>query len=154
MKDQAIVAGFSLEHLQLKKDRAWRFRILVQASVPLMFRNLLVRLSLDESPYEERIADIEKRREEIDGEASLSKDEKKKQLVECDRQVKAIEKELETAREAYATMEFAAAVEEMKYTDKNFTMLTMILAEQDVFPLIENHSHFRHYKVEVERSNV
>lgn len=152
--EQAIVSTFSLEHLQLKKDRAWRFRILVQAPVPLMFRNLLVRLSLDESPYEERITDVEKRKEEIDSEASLFKDEKKKQLSDCDKQIAAIKKELEKARDAYDTMEFAAAVEEMKYTDRNFTMLTMIVAESDVAPLIKNHSQFRHYKVEIERSSL
>lgn len=153
MKDASIIAPFSLEHLQLKKDRAWRFRILVMAPVPLMFRHLLIALTLDESPYEERINDVEVRKQEIEGESTLFPADKKKQLAECAKQIVDIKKELKDAQEACVAIEFAASVEEMKYTDKNFTMLTVIVAEQDVFPLIENHKLFRKYKVEIARSN-
>lgn len=151
--NELIIAPFGLEHLQLKKDRAWRFRILVKAPVPLVFRHLAVRLSLNEEPFEEQIHDYEVRKQEIEGESSLFPDDKKGQLKECDNGIAAVKKALKKAQAEHPTLEFESSVEEMKYTDKNFTLLTMIVAEADIFPLIENHARFRSYKVEIEKSN-
>lgn len=151
--DDIIIAAFELEHLQLKKDRYWRFRVLVQAPVPLMYRHLVVTLSLNETPYAERIADVELREREIKAENSLFAAEKKKELKQCEKQIEDIKKELELAKESYPSQAFEASVEEMKYTDKNFTMLTMLVGESDVHGLIEKHRSFSRYQIEIAKSN-
>lgn len=151
-KKQEVVATsvFAHEQTTLKKDRLWRMKLTLKTTLPETFREYGVRLSLNEEPYETRIADIERRKADVSAENQLFGAEKKKQLAGFDQQVKDVEAELEDAREAAPEIEFDATIEQLAYKDGD-TVVVMMIPATAIPAINEQRLNLSNYKIELLR---
>ena len=146
----AVSALFQFKELKLKDDLAWRIKLVVKKQLPQTFREYDASLSLNEIPYEIRIADMEKRKFAISEEPTLFAGEKEKQIRGCDLEIGDIERELEQARRDTPTMEFKAIIEQLTYTDGD-TILVMIVSSEVVGQINSNRHILENYKLDLIR---
>lgn len=149
---QEVVASsvFELEGIAMKKDRLWRLKLGLKTVLPESFREYGVRLSLNEEPYETRIADIARRKADVSAENQLFGAEKKKQLKGFDDQVKDVEQELKDALADSPVIEFDGTIEQLTYKDSD-TVVVMMIPASAIGELNDNRGKLRDYKIELLR---
>lgn len=146
----SVASVFLLEEIKMKKDFIWRMKLTLKTTLPQLFREYHVRLSLNESPYEMRIKDLEKKRYEVETEAQLLPDVQKEQLRNIDNDIKEIEQELKDALRDTAVIEFEASIEQLAYKEGD-TVVVFLVPATSIQELNENRRRFTDYKVELMR---
>ena len=155
--DQEIIATsiFQFKELKLKDDLCWYLKLLLKIRLPQAYREYTVKISLNEAPFEMRIQDLEKKKEEIkaDKQSELfpSESAKKVQLKNIDEEIKNIQEELKEALEQSSVIEFEGSLEKLEYKDSDTLIVTYIPYEV-VEPINKIKSDLtRHYKIELIR---
>lgn len=122
-----IESRIEVEQITLKNKR-WKAHLVIGTILPRSYHQYNIDLDLDEQPYLDRIADIEK-----DLNDSLFAEEKvsKKQSHE---KINKIKKELEEMRKVCERIQFVAVVEEIKYRDGD-TLLACRIPDDVIEPL-------------------
>lgn len=151
--DSAIVvaSSFELKKFEMKDDLVWRMKLELRTRLNHSFREYDVLLSIDESPYETRIADLERKRYEIDSEASLFEGNKKQELKFIDGQIQDIKDELKEKKDQCQPIEFKGTIEELKYKDSVTTVIVMMFPSASLAELNEMKHELTHYKIELIR---
>ena len=135
----AIESTMWLEGITLKKLR-WQVRMTVKTILPRSYRAYKVELELDESPYLERIEELER-----DFDASLfanDKTEKKKHHEN----IKEMREQLSKLQEETEYIKFTATVDELKYK-ANETSLLMNIPDDVIEAFNRQKTRFDIYKV-------
>lgn len=142
---------FLLEELKMKKDFIWRMKLKMKTVLPQSYREYDVKLSLNEEPYNIRIADLEKKRYEVETDAQEEMfGAKKTQLKNIDQEIKEVEKELEQALKDSPVVEFNATIEELKYKDAD-TFIVLQIPANTVKEINDNKYILKSYKIELIR---
>lgn len=154
-KDLQIIASaiFQFKELKLKDDLCWYLKLLLKTRLQKSFREYSVRISLNEEPFELRIQDLERKKENIkaDGQGDLFPTEgaKKTQLKNIDQEIKDVEAELKDALEASSVIEFDATLEKLEYKDGD-TLIVLDIPFNIVEEINKIKSDLtRHYKLEL-----
>lgn len=148
MTDVVATSVFILKKFEMKEDMVWRMKLQLKTQLPQSFREYKVKLSLNEEPYNVRIADLERKRGEVEGENQLF--EKKTQLKNIDQEIKEVEKELEEALSNAPEIEFAGTIEELKYKDGD-TIIVIMFPALTITELNANRHVLKDYKIELIR---
>lgn len=146
-----VEASFELKKIELKDDLAWRMKIDMNTRLNHTFREYDVRLSLDETPYETRISDMERKREEVLDEASLFEGNKKQEAKFIDGQIQDIKDELAEKKAQCPDIEFKGVIEELKYKDAYHTIVVMMFPSDSLIELNAQKRELTHYKIELIR---
>lgn len=155
--DSKIIASavFVFKELKLKDDQAWYLKLLLKTQLPQSFKEYQVKFSLNEEPFENRIADLKRKQDDVkaDKQEDLFPTEgaKKTQIKNIADEIKEVEQELEELRAQTPEIEFDASIEELKYIDGDTRVVLMIDSTivskiNEVKGLLD-----RHYKVELIR---
>jgi DNA repair exonuclease SbcCD ATPase subunit len=80
---------------------------------------------VNEEPFENRIADLERKEEELKSEKQLLEQVQKEQLAGIKDEIKEVESELAEMTELCPTIEFDGTIEELKYKDGNTIVILM-----------------------------
>lgn len=135
----AIESTMWLETITLKKLR-WQIRMTVKTTLPRSYRAYKVELDLDESPYLERIEELEK---EFDASLfSNDKNEKKKHHEK----IKEMREQLDKMKGECEYIKFTATVDELKYK-VNETSLLMNIPDDVIEAFNRQKTRFDIYKV-------
>lgn len=134
-----VESTIRLELLSLK-DKKWTAKFLIGAILPKSYHRYQVTLQLDESPYLERIEELEKGLND-----SLFKEEKTS-VKATNKRIGEIREELERMRRDCEEIQFNARVEEIKYKD-NDTRLTCIIPDDIIEPINKQKYRLEAYKV-------
>lgn len=145
-----VDALFTFKKLEMGDDLIWRIKVVVKKMLPQTFREYDAIFSLNETPYQTRIDDMEKRKIAISEEPTLFKEERVKQMRGCDMEIGDIERELADARRDTPSMEFKAIVEALAYKDGD-TVLTMIVSAEVINDFNANRTLLGNYKIELIR---
>lgn len=150
--DTAIVATavFDLKKIEMKDDLAWRIKLELKTRLSQSFREYDVKFSINEEPFNVRIADLERKRSEVESESQLFDGNKKTQLKNIDDEIKEVENELKEMQENNPDIEFAGTIEELKYKDGN-TIIVMLFPASSLAELNDKRRELGHYKVELIR---
>lgn len=142
---------FLLEELKMKKDFVWRLKLKMKTVLPQTYREYDVKLSLNEEPFELRIADLEKKIEQVNMDAQEEMfGNKKTQIANIRKEIKEVEEELAGKLKDSPVIEFKGVIEELKYKDID-TIITLIIPALSVAEINESKYIFKHYKVELIR---
>lgn len=106
---------FLLDSLTMKKDFAWYLKLTLKIVLPQSFREYKVKMSVNEKPYESRIADLEREIAKIEEESTLFPDGKPKQVANIKKQIKSVQEELKDMQETCPEFEFAGIIEALQY---------------------------------------
>ena len=134
-----IESTIFLQELKLK-DKRWTSKMLIGTTLPKSYHRYSVKMELDESPYLERIEELEKGLDE-----SLFKEEKSS-LKSTQKRVKEIRQELERMQNDCYTIEFYCTVEEVKYKDSE-TLLTTRVPDDIIQDLNAQKFRLEAYKI-------
>lgn len=151
--DSAIMIDmtFELKKFEMKDDLAWRMKLELHKKLSQSSREYKVRFVFNEDPYNRRIEDLEKKKDEINGELQLFEGGKKQQLKNIDEDIKEIEEERDEMKDQCEEIEFAGTIEELKYKDSNTIIVMLfpsaVLAKLDSNKVLLN----KYYKVELIR---
>lgn len=146
-----VTTVFELKKIELKDDLAWRMKIDLNTRLNHTFREYDVRLSIDESPYETRIADLERKIYEVESEASLFEGNKKQEVKFINGQIADIRAELEEKKAQCPVIEFKGVIEELKYKDAYHTIVVILFPSDALAELNEMKRELSHYKIELIR---
>lgn len=141
---------FELNSLAMKKDFAWYLNINLKLMLPQSFREYKVKMSVNEKPYENRIADFEREITNLESEATLFPDGSKKQVANIKKQIKAVEQELADMRETCPEFEYAGIIEALAYK-KGDTQITLRIPADVVNKINEHRLLLDNYKIELIR---
>lgn len=155
--DQEIISTsiFEFKELKLKDDLCWYLKLLLKTKLPQAYREYTVKISLNEDPFNMRIQDLEKKKEEIkaDKQSELFPTEsaKKVQLKNIDEEIKNVQEELKEALERSSVVEFEGSLEKLEYKDLDTFVVLYI-----PFTVVEQLNEIRgeltpHYKIELIR---
>lgn len=135
----AIQSTMDLESITMKAKR-WQIRMYIRSILPRSYRGYKVSLSLDESPYLERIKE-----KEVEFDSQLFKNDKieKKKHHES---IKEMRTQLEKMRDDCEKIDFTAVVDELKYKDGQ-TSLLMQVPDDVIEPFNRQKTRFEIYKV-------
>lgn len=134
-----IESTIFLQELKLK-DKRWSAKMLIGTILPKSYHRYQVKMSLDESPYEERIEELAKGLDE-----SLFKEEKSS-VKSTQKRIKEIRQELERMKNDCFDIEFFCTVEEVKYKDSE-TLLTSRVPDDIVQDLNIQKFRLEAYKI-------
>lgn len=152
--DTAIVhtAVFELKKIEMKDDLAWRIKLELKTRLDQSSRKYGVKFSVNEEPFELRIKDLERKKNEVESEAQLFDGNKKTQLKNIGDEIKEVERELEDMKEMCPVIEFEeGTIEELKYKDGN-TIIVMLFPASSLAELNDKRRELsNHYKVELTR---
>lgn len=141
---------FELKKFEMKDDMQWRMKLLLKTSLPQSFREYKVKLSLNEQPFNVRIADLERKRSEVETEETLFPDQRKKQCQNIDLEIKEVEKELADTKANAPEIEFQGTIEELKYKEGD-TLVMLQFPSVSLKELNDNRMTLKHYKIELIR---
>jgi DNA repair exonuclease SbcCD ATPase subunit len=116
---------FDLKKIEMKDDFIWRMKLELKTRLSQSFREYSVRLSVNEEPFENRIADLERKEEELKSEKQLLEQVQKEQLAGIKDEIKEVESELAEMTDLCPTIEFDGTIEELKYKDGNTIVVLM-----------------------------
>ncbi len=150
--DLSLVATavFDLKKIEMKDDLQWRIKLELKTRLSQSFREYSVKLSVNEEPFNVRINDLERKRQEVASSAELFEEGKKTQLKNIDQEIKEVGLELKEMQENCPLIEFAGTIEELKYKDGN-TIISMMFPASSVQELNEKRHDLAHYKIELLR---
>lgn len=150
--DSAIIATavFELKKIEMKNDLAWRIKLELKTRLSQSFREYDVKFSVNEEPFNLRIADLERKRSEVESENQLFGENKKTQLKNIESEIKEVEQELKDMQENCPDIEFSGTIEELKYKDGN-TIITMLFPASSLTELNDKRRDLAHYKIELIR---
>jgi hypothetical protein len=150
--DSSIVATstFELKKIEMKDDMAWRIKLELKTRLSQSFREYKVKFVFNEDPYNTRIEDLEKKKNEINEENQLFEGGKKQQLKNIDQDILEIEEERDEMKGQCVEIEFAGTIEELKYKDGN-TIIVMLFPSDILAKLNDNKLLLRYYKIELIR---
>jgi len=150
--DMSIVATtvFDLKKIEMKDDLQWRIKLELKTQLPQSFREYTLKFSLNEEPFNVRINDLERRKQEIESSAELFEEGKNTQVKNIDAEIKEIEGEIEDMRVNCPDIEFTGTIEELKYKDGN-TIIVVLFPSPSVQELNEKRRDLQHYKIELIR---
>lgn len=151
--DTAIIATavFDLKKIEMKDDLAWRIKLELKTKLSHTYREYDVKFSVNEEPFNIRIADLERKRSEVESENQLFGDAKKTQLKNIDDEIKEVERELEDMQADCPDIEFAGTIEELKYKDGN-TIIVMLFPASSLTEMNDKRRQLSHdYKIELIR---
>lgn len=151
--DSSIVstAVFDLKEIKMKNDLAWRIKLELKTKLDHSFREYSVKFSVNEEPFNVRIQDLERKRDEVESENQLFGEQKKTQLKNIDSEIKEVEQELEDMKEMCPDIEFAGTIEELKYKDGN-TIIVMLFPASSLTEMNDKRRELaEHYKIELMR---
>lgn len=134
-----IESTIFLQELKLK-DKRWSAKMLIGTILPKSYHRYQVKMELDESPYLDRIAELEKGLDD-----SLFREEKGS-VRETNKRIGQIRDELKKMKESCVTIEFGAIVEEVKYKDSE-TLLTARIPDDIIQDLNEQKFRLEAYKI-------
>lgn len=134
-----IESTIFLQELKLK-DKRWSAKMLIGAILPKAYHRYNVKMVLDESPYEDRIADLEKGLDD-----SLFREERNS-VRDTNKRIKEIRQELERMQNDCYDIEFACVVEEVKYKDSD-TLLTARIPDDIIEDLNKQKFRLEAYKI-------
>ena len=134
-----IESELYLESIVLK-DMKWNIKLTVKKTLPKSYHKYKVVLELDETPYAERIEEIESELND-----SLFRDDKASRKTMQNR-VGDIRKQLEAVRNDCEKIDFHATIEELKYKDSD-TKLVMRVPDDVIEPFNRQKTRFDVYKI-------
>lgn len=144
-------AVFELKKIEMKDDLAWRIKLELKTKLDHSFREYNVKFSVNEQPFNLRIADLERKRSEVESEDQLFGDQKKTQLKNIDSEVKEVEQELKEMQEMCPDIEFEGTIEELKYKDGN-TIIVMLFPATSLAEMNDKRRQLaEYYKIELNR---
>lgn len=141
---------FILEKLAMDKYQQWTMKMILKTVLPQSYREYSVLLSVNETPFELRIEDLEKNRERVDNEQQLFSDQKNIQLRNIDNEIKSVQAELEDMRNACPDIEFEGSIISLKYKEGD-TVIEMAIPAELIKELNQNRLNLKHYKIELKR---
>lgn len=140
-----IVAKFQISELRMKSDWIWRIRMSVEKVLPTTHRGYKVRLEFDSTPWDERIAQMERDLQELSDNPSLLPDIDRRSLNDLETQIGAERAELRDMVEECTDIEFTASTEEIKHAD-NSTKLLLVVSDKTIEPINEKKTLLLHYQ--------
>lgn len=147
-------ALFKFKKLFLSEDLRWSIHLVLKTTLPESFREYTFKFSLNEEPYQVRIDDLKKRKEEIkadvQGDLFPSEGAKKSQLKAIDSEIEDIVKELKDSLESTPEISFGGAIDKLEYKDGD-TVIVFSVPASSVQDINNNRSILQHYKLELIR---
>lgn len=134
-----IESTIYLQQLTLK-DKRWSAKMIIGTTLPKSYHRYQVKMSLDESPYLERIEELEKGLDD-----SLFREEKTS-VKATNKRIKEIRQELERMQNDCYDIEFHCTVEEVKYKDSE-TLLTARVPDDIIEDLNKQKFRLEAYKI-------
>lgn len=133
-----------LDLLEIKlKARHWLVKLAVDNILPRSYYKYRITLDVDETPYIERIEDIEQAlKDSLFAADKVSKKEADKKITEIRNQLDDLKKQCER-------IEFLATVEELKYKDGD-TILVVRVPDDVIEPFNRQKSRFDYYCISLE----
>jgi len=137
-----IVSTVGLEEIKLK-DLKWLVKLKIGTTLPKSYHRYKILMELDETPYLDRIADLEA---QIKGTLFEKVPATIKQL---DKNILEVKKTLAERKKECEKMEFNAVVEEVKYRGSD-TLLTVKVPDDIIEAFNRQKTRLSYYKVNLE----
>jgi len=138
----SIVSTVRLEEIKLK-DLCWLVKLRIGETLPKAYHQYKIIMELDETPYLERIEDLEN---QVRG--SLFEHDAA-QRKEVDRNIELVRQSLEERRKECERMQFNATVEELKYKDAG-TTVTVRVPDDIIEAFNRQKTRFGYYQITLE----
>jgi hypothetical protein len=151
-KPYTIETTFSLggsTPLALKNDLCWQLRLNIKTILDRSFHRYNMKMILNQEPYEERIADIERDIRALDDEDTIPNMKDTEQLNSLNRRKEKVQGELKKMVEDTDEINLTATVITLKYSG-NATVVDFDIPADQIDLLNKNRFAFSYYKLELE----
>ena len=136
------------------KSMEWTLTVLFRERLSHSYREYDFKFSLNDEPFNMKISDFEKRREELknnkQGDLFPEEGAIKQQLKNIERDIDEVKAELEQALNDIEVFEFAGVVQKLEYKHGD-TLLVFSVPSDMVEKINRNKSVFNQYKIELIR---
>ena len=150
-------ALFTLKEIKMKDDFGWRIKLILKTKLEHTYREYFVKFSVNEEPFEMRIEDLERKKQQVQDDAQMALDDgmsdsaRNKQIQNIDKEIEDVKAELESMLSGCPTIEFDGVIEELKYKYGE-THIIMWFPSDSLKELNEHRKMLaHHYKIELIR---
>lgn len=152
-----IPSLFELKEIKMKDDMAWRLKLVLKTKLSHTWREYFVKFSVNERPFEMRIEDLERKKQQVQDEVQMALDDgtpasaRNKQLKNIDEEIENVKAELESMLADCPSIEFDGMIEELKYKHGE-THIIMWFPSESLKELNQYRAQLsHHYKIELIR---
>lgn len=144
---EKIEAKFSIEQIVMDKDLQWKTKMKVTKILPKSYHDYTIKMTLDETPYDKRIATLELELKELGrGQQQLLKEMAEERKGQLNDEIVLEKQRLEDMRDKCKAIEFLGEVKELKYKDGD-TIILIRLADEVIEQLNKAKYLFSNYKI-------
>jgi hypothetical protein len=142
-----IEAKFSIEQIVMDKDLQWKAKMRVTKILPKSYHDYTIKMTLDEAPYDKRVATLELELKELGrGQQQLLKEMAEARKGQLNDDILEEKSRLEEMRDKCKAIEFLGEVKELKYKDGD-TVILIRLADEVIEQLNKAKYLFSNYKI-------